>query len=453
VLHYDGTGFARVDIGTCATLRGVKAVPAGALVVGDEPAIYSVSELGVTETATPAPALKDVGGASFDDFWAVGAAGTILRGKDGDISTVDAGTTSDLNAVGVAPDGTVVVVGRDSTVLIGGDAGFEHIAYPWTGRVMLDVLSLSSDELWLVQGNGWMMHWRRESGFSIEYPHAQTLTAAHIDANGRIRAVGNGGAYSIRDGEAWNQVFPTSWDANFIIAIAGSGAENVVAADAREGSRWFDGDAWTLIPNGGVWDVWIATNEHLFSVETGSSLAGVDGCDEETVWFFGEDGASWNRQDPTSPLPTPYTVVDLDCVSTEDAWAVDENGRLFRFGGVDWRRVATPSAVSAVGAVDAAHVYVVTTDGRALQKEGLSWRELGRLGGVSVHSTIVANARDDVTFMSGAYFDTRAIARWNGVTWTIEDAPGLVNRYDAWAVPHGDLFIAAGMAGVFHRVD
>ncbi len=137
------------------------------------PSDYTVHEPDAPNTdwtlvaTDPAAAVMSVSGTSENNVWAVGASdshgGLILHWDGTRWERIENSDPHDLWWVQVFDDGTVVVAGAGGTVLRGNEAGFERIPTPGLGaQTLYGLWGTDPDHLWAVGGfaGRWGFAWR-----------------------------------------------------------------------------------------------------------------------------------------------------------------------------------------------------------------------------------------------------------------------------------------------------
>lgn len=274
-------------------------------------------------------------------------------------------------------------------------------------------------------------------------------------------ALAAGGTFRAVDGSASNNV----WAVGMRSVPAGGGS--VGAAPLTE--RW----------NGSAWSV---TSSPTPSNATGAALEGVKTFSTASAWAVGNytastaphartlierwDGTSWTVVPSPSPDPAVNLLSDVDGASADDVWAIGNVGNdgyggtvagvVLHWNGSAWSQATVPGTTSDgtlqvptlqdVVAVASNDVWIV---GRAfhfglfrmvpifIHWNGQNWQRgfvpnapAGGFDGVSALSPTQVYAVGSV------------IARWNGSTWTLENATIPGSLLDAAATGPGTVWAA-----------
>jgi len=205
--------------------------------------------------------------------------------------------------------------------------------------------------------------------------------------------------------------------------------------------RW-DGSQWTVV------DTPITPGvPGTLEIVSGASVADIEAVASDDVWFVGNwtqalvgcqhplamhwDGSDFTVFDlPCSGAPFPGTDFDLEAVSaasSDDVWAVGENGYTAHFDGSQWTAIPAPlpglwRGLFSVEAIAQDDVWAIGQflDGLgyhayAIRWDGTAWTEIPIPGG---SLGLWAAGPDAVYAVGGGVF------RWNGVEWEYVDDLG-----------------------------
>ncbi|MEZ4241102.1 MAG: hypothetical protein R3F59_34075 [Myxococcota bacterium] len=233
VLHYDGTGWRRIQTGSTGDLWWVWS-DGGDLVwfSGEAGRVltYSRSADAVTsEEVVTDPAMKMFGlwGSGPTDIWTVG--GDIQGNQDGVIVHYDGTQWTEAHRVSKDPTDNL------------------------TTRQAFKVWGAAANDVWVVGTNALISHW--DGSVWTDQPQSVYHTAPLFTVSGTgpndVTAVGGGGnAQSAHfDGSSWTDVSPPPYDAvpsfNGVKAVSGVGT---VACGFGGSIYWFDGTTWSADP-------------------------------------------------------------------------------------------------------------------------------------------------------------------------------------------------------------
>ncbi|MEO5877229.1 MAG: hypothetical protein ABIS86_14300, partial [Streptosporangiaceae bacterium] len=141
------------------------------------------------------------------------------------------------------------------------------------------------------------------------------------------------------------------------------------------------------------------------------------------VWVRGadRDGAYLGRFSGSAieqvELPAGASGVKIVDVNAAGTW-VTINGELHRWSGSDWTAVPTASGIWDVSAASASEAYGLAAGNLILRWDGTSWHELPKPELAEQARQITAIAPDDIWLSSQHH-----LSHWDGVAWTVIDAP------------------------------
>ncbi|MFH2007689.1 MAG: MopE-related protein, partial [bacterium] len=330
VIHFDGTGWARIDVDSTESIKSMWGTGPGTIfALGWQGAVFRFngSSWPSHDSGTSAD-LAAVWGTGPGDVFVVSDDGMILHYDGNDWGPVGSGTTEDLTAVwGSRPDDVFAVGGYNTIVRFDGVG--------WTQ------MTSRQDEFYrAIWGSG---------------PH--DVYAVKYD--------GSVGTVVRYDGNAWSPVYQRS-DANFT-AVWGSGPTDVFFAGldgfimAVPFVVRFDGTDWTDM------DIDVSTEW----LDSGEFLYALGGTGPDDVFAVGSngailhyDGVEWSAQDSGTSL-------DLRAVAAaapDDVFAVGKEGAILHYDGRGWTPVRSGVTQDLEAAwVTPRHLFVVGSEGLVLE--------------------------------------------------------------------------------------
>ena len=152
------------------------------------------------------------------------------------------------------------------------------------------------------------------------------------------------------------------------------------------------------------------TTENLGSVFMVDSNDGwaTDGYGKIFRW----NGTSWNSME----LPFNARLESVFMVSANDGWGVGGGGLILRWNGATWNTIGIPSHASlySVFMVSTNDGWAVGYDGTIIRWNGASWNNVTSPTTADLYSVFMVNAND-----GWAVGNSGTILRWNGATWNI----------------------------------
>lgn len=209
------------------------------------------SQIGILDTPTTLVGVHAAGA----DVWAVGNAGSVVHGSNGNFTLMPSAPLQiyDLNAVwGFGP----------SDVWVTTQNGVNSVAH-WNGTswalgmlpstavipACTGLWAAAPDDLWTVCRGGEIFHWNGTAWSKASSPTTQDLEAIYGFATNNIWAVGNSNTLLHWNGTAWSSV--TAPPGGALIGIWGAAANDVYAVGTTGILRGhvihFDGSAWTEV--------------------------------------------------------------------------------------------------------------------------------------------------------------------------------------------------------------
>jgi hypothetical protein len=288
------------------------------------------------------------------------------------------------------------------------------------------------------------------------------------------------------DGASWSIVdVPASYGHQGLLAVGGSGPDDVWAMGLSHQALHWDGTSWTLVPmadpGSAFWHVESISSiaaDDAWAVGNMTNGTGSSGTPLTEYW----DGSSWSIVDAPDLAPQPQTAESYATLSaveagaSNDVWATGDTGNVAPVGqsntvalhwdGSSWTRTDTPDVeaqngtyghllgVSAAGSTDVWAVGIAgdapgTMGGgdRALIEHwnGSAWSVKDTLPADSRLLGVAAPASDDAwavgsTSVPGSY--RPLVLHWDGIAWTEAPTPveGSAGLAAVAASPAGDLW-------------
>lgn len=253
----------------------------------------------VTLRFTPVPSgvtgyLWGIWGSSASDLWAVGDAGTILRGNGTTWTKVTSPTTQPLYGVWGTSSTNVWAVGAASTILRWDGTSWKTVAAPTVPGVLLSIWGSGANDVWTA-GNGTFLRWNGTAWATVTAP---------------------------RSGRQ-------------ITSIWGSSGTDVYAATAPASLFQWNGTLWREISLGASGNLW-----------------GVSGSSFNDVWVVGDhnilhwENPYWRSFSISGAYPQ---AVNVRVNSSSDAWITEANGDIAHWDGRSWMLADSPSKQNLLG--------------------------------------------------------------------------------------------------------
>lgn len=227
IVHYDGSGWTRLDSGASGDLWWISVTPIDGsfYTVGAGGLILQLDPVGKTFTrhATPAtPTLFGIWGAAADNLWAVGGDDQ----SQGVLWHYDGKTWSAVDVSGLIPDGVPTlykVWGRSaSDVYVVGDIGtilhYDGVQWSLVNNPIAQTLFTvhgNADSVATVGGffTGVLLEEQGPLNFQPRsLPGVAQLNGVFVPPSGQSVAVGNGLTVAVRDGAGWSIADPGNDD-------------------------------------------------------------------------------------------------------------------------------------------------------------------------------------------------------------------------------------------------
>jgi len=493
IMHWDGTRWSQVSAPGDMPLYAVAAVSSNDVWAVGGGSYYTLTLHwdGTRWSRVSSPStyalngLYDVAAISANDVWAVGYTGyydgidpnfeqVVLRWNGTQWSRLANPSpgfrpVNSLSAVSATSASDVWVVGHSS-----GSTGIQPVIGRWNGSrwdsfpvpcsvcSLVDVKSISTDDVWAVASNGWQsfaIHWDGTAWSMTSTPPGGPLNA--VDASGPDSVWAVGGYGDIQSGVTHN----------FVLRWNGTQWSTVASPNVDFGYNTLRAVE-VLSPN----DIWAVGH---------AGVSASEGTRVKTMiqhW----DGTRWSVvPSPNEPSGTDNYLYDISAVSANDIWAVGYYHRLMdphrsvnralamHWDGIQWSLVPVPSflgctypsnplsSVKAISANDVwavGHQYcdspvIVNTgpihwDGQQWTRgNGLQWSPSDRARLLSIDG-ISSNdlwAVGEYTYGNTNPYET-FIVHWNGQRWSRVPSPNVgtdnnrlkgvtaIAANDVWAV-------------------
>lgn len=162
----------------------------------------------------------------------------------------------------------------------------------------------------------------------------------------------------------------------------------------------------------------------------------------QDIWAVGDDGtivhydgSAWTSV--SSPISEGINAIFM--LSATSGWAVANNGRIIRYNGTSWTQVSSPvnDRLNAIWMVSENDGWAVGEAGKILRYNGTSWFQFTDTGGNNWYDIQIVSASDGWVVGNQGY-----IYRWDGATWNPHTDSGgtvwrslyILSANDGWAV-------------------
>jgi len=473
VLHYDGDDWTSFDPGTNQSLRDVWGDGHSAFAVGDNGAILQLDSHKARAIApVTSNSLLGIGGCWQSGFYAVGAAGTILRYDGSTWQPVRSGTIAAFSMVCGTSDGHVFVAG-DNTIL-----HFDSHEWNFIGSTSLPSLGLdgivgvygSSVQDMYFMGREDLIHFDGVAWNSMELPHSEpfdppgTLLDVWAGSEGAVYAAGGPDGVLRYDGDDW-----TSVGGGWFNVIWGTGSTSVFTARMvvhGEGGigdwgedPWtmgsvfhYDGTDWTVLQQmrnvsfNGIWgesgdDVFVAGASVQFYSTGGPFIT------EGLRYYpriFRDANDTWSE---VFRLDTEGTVNDLWGSSDTDVYAVGSDGLIVHFDGNEWTEMTkvTSAGLQAVWGSSGRDVFAVGYGGAILHSDGTSWILMDS-GTTETLSDVWGSSGDNVFVVGG----NGTLLHYDGRRWQQTSSPTTNHLYGVCGKAADDVFAVGQYGTILH---
>jgi cysteine-rich repeat protein len=427
--HYDGSGWAVVDLGQDIFPRGVWRSPTGVIWIGAKDGkILRSTQLNTWEVV-PFPVVEEVStlwGTDDDNIWVGTTSGKILR-WDGDAWNIESEDNWPILRIrGVDENNIHAVTSGYIQLEWNGLAWVEINPYPST--YYFDIWWPSPDKRCTVGG-----HWQGT-------PYMSCFV-----------------------GGQWEQINPP-FLGEFIDTMTELGDERRVATDQDGGilalspeSGWTESTALTNQFDRAITGVWRRSDDDIWAVG-GDHVAHYDGVDDvwtetqilgsgyglrmdgfgDTAWLAGPPGLMW-RFDGNAWLEVQvpevvWSISTIDIYAEGAGWAGGgfgfDNYHLLRLQGQVWSDVTVPGMYPlAIHALTADEAYAIARVDRLFGWDGVAWTEILDVPIPETGSLrALSGGGDDDLWLVG---DNDTVLQWDGVVWTEHDiSPNMLYPHD-----------------------
>jgi hypothetical protein len=447
-----------------------------------------------------------LGGALYEDVvslsavdastaYAVNSVGNVYRYSGSTWTLAASGSSYGTQFLSVsAVSGAAVAVGTNGVIVRFNGSSWSAMS-SGTTATLNSVWMESSSSAFAVGTGGTAVRYNGSTWTSSSTGSTQTLNAVW-SSGGTAVAVGTGGEI-MRYSGSWSR--QTSGTTETLYGVYGTSTSSVVAVGTFGTVLRYAGSSWSKIPAGSVsadlYGVttdagsgrsYIASDVGLLQLD-GSSLstantpyaprlfaASMD--NNSGVWTSGQRGSVMRLGGSWQTLNLAPDLIDVWTTSRSDAWAVGEFGFTYRWNGIQWTRIATPttstlntvwssgstafaggdngtmlrwngSAWSAMSFPSSANVYglwgtsstnvyAVTSAGQVIRYDGSSWTQVAT-SGVALWAIHGSSATDIVT--TG---ESGVALRYNGTQWIPVNAATTGTLAGVWA--DGTMYLSVG---------
>lgn len=385
--------------------------------------------------------LDKVFGFADDDIWAVGERGTVVRKRNGSVSSLPVPAVTNLHAIwGTAP--TNVWVAGDSGIFYRWDGTtWSNVTRPGAG-VIYDIFGLDANTIWAV-GVGGVLRWNGATWTQESLPApaiggSYDLRGVHASGPNNVWAAGYPSATLRFDGTSWAQV--------------GTPNAGRTTDTFRDVFTFANNNAWIVgvtVNGNGAWNwngtMWVP---HRIN-SSGIAATSLFGVDASNLWAGGPlftatyNGFSWT----TDALGGVNDLRGLWSNKAGQVWVVgaaslflrSDSQNLYYYLNSDtlWRSWAQgPNDIWAVGTQSIARF------------NGASWSVMkGPQTGGSNYRGIWGLSSNEVWIS-----DFQQAYRWDGSAWTAYAAPLPGYGFGLWAVDSRNVFMT-GEDGNIVRFD
>ena len=418
--------------------------------------------------------LADVFVVSSEDLTAVGAAGTVLRLKNGGWAREPTGTSEDLTAVSPDGAGGLWAAGNTGTLLRRGVAdAWSTVPSPTTSNLR-DLWVAGPNKALAVGEAGTLLSWNGTAWTALNSGTSAALNGVWGASATEAWAVGDGGALLRIAGNTVTAVNVTAAD---LTGVWGFAVNDVWAVGAGGTVLRYNGTSWSPMASGVTVNfrkVWGTDPNHLWATtfDQGIYFRGTEGWSlqaavgfgpiaphgsaADNVWVVGVWGnlVRWNGStwEPRSE-GFPDFLTGVAGTDSRDVWAVGAFfGSALNFDGVKWSAFPLPAEVttfsdgpSAVWSASRSDAWLVTSKGRFAHWDGVTWSAVN-----------VTNARPlRAVWGSGpadvwAAGDDGALFRWNGATWAAVGSGSSASFNAVWGTSPNDVWLAARSGALLH---
>ncbi len=308
ILHYGGSDWTNMDIGTSTLLYGIwgssgedvfAVGEAGTIVHYDGSEWYAMTS-GISEE------LSGVAGSGSDNVYAVGKSGTILHYTGGSWSALDSGTYKDLRSVWSTTDGShVFAVGAYGTVMHTDDGTTWTKQATSTTEALLGVWGSSAVNVFAVGNAGTILKYNGSIWVAMGSGTTENLSAVWGTSDGvHVYAVGDHGTILHFTSGTWSTM--SSGTAARLYHVWGNAANHVYAVGHYGALLFYNGSTWTDETVGfNEFPAWNGVTDLKFKIEGGNrNIYASTG--RQGIYASSDGGTTW-----TNMSTPPYEVYAL----------------------------------------------------------------------------------------------------------------------------------------------
>lgn len=414
-----------------------------------------------------------------DNFWAVGATGTLLRWDGASWKGLHSPTKNSLYAVWAASSGDVWAVGSAGTLAHFDGQAFSLLPVdkPLQSIDLKAVWGTSSSNIWAVGSGGAIIHYDGITWSLVSSNTTNNLFGIWGSDDRNIWAFGQGGTILRWNGNSWTGENPPEASGINFGRAWGSGPDDVWV------SGFVDNNGKVLHWNGSAW-------RSSLNIST-QPLQSIWGDGTGKVWAVGNnntvvywDGVSWTQEQS----PNGIRLYGIAGTSAQEFWAVGELGTLHHHDATGWHPASTGAtaavydvwakapevAFSVGGGTQAtawkrsADSWQATTPAASTYALAAVWSYTGAVlwavgpNGVirrwsgNAWSDVVSNTTDALSDIWGfAEDDIWAVGargrlvHWNGTSWSPTQA-GTVDIESIWGIAPNDVWTVGQSGNTYH---
>jgi hypothetical protein len=383
--------------------------------------------------------LYDLWGASRDDVWAVGAAGTIVHWDGRAWSAVASPTQVELRGIWGSAANDVWAVGAAGAILRWNGQRWAPLVHGTGVRTTLrGVAGSGPSDVWLVGDGGTILRWDGQRIAVVSSGTSATLHAVFAFAPTAAFAAGGGATMLRFDGQKWAPTAEVTADRSDLLSLWGRSPNSLYAVNYNSVFR-YDGTAWSRVAMsnrslrriaGADNQVYALSYQEVLSSSDGItftamrmppqalSLNGLWGRDGAGVWAAGYAGALLRCEAGACTLATQGVIggnaLRLWGSGPNDVWALAPgNNLLLRWNGSSWSQESLPALMPgeflrAIGG-SGSEVWLVGSRGLVLRRTGSGWTRVPSMTTNDLQAVWVRFSNE--AWVVGSL---GTILRWNG---------------------------------------
>jgi hypothetical protein len=384
--------------------------------------------------------LRDVWGSSGTDVFAVGDVGTIIHYDGFAWTSMNSGTTENLQAVwgfsGVGWNGIILHYDGSSWTEMESPAT-EYLSGLW-GDSSSDVFAVGRFGIFHFDGTSWTR--------MIEKDY--TIFCVWGVSGDDVYAVSLGeGKVFHYDGNSWSQVEESLdlWSSSN--AIGGRSNSDIYAVGTGEFSFFnmhhYDGTDWSGVDCGtlnGLHDVWVSSGKDVFAVGQNGVITHYDG--DVDKWIVNNTGSA--------------ILYGVWGSSKDDVFVVGEMGVIYHYNGDSWHLMSSENPylmdMYAVWGTSADNVYVSGSFGEILHYDGndtiLAHQENDR----NIYFWDIWGASESDIFAVGSdnHSVNGLIVHYDGTSWETLLSDNVDGFNSVWGSAGNDVFIVGTYGAIWH---